>query len=145
MSFEGDLRTEYAEVTKRLMGPKVKPPAYVPPPPPDDPWFAFPSLPYDDCIQPPKRRMDAKGIILEVCAKHEISYEMIRSPRRNRIVVAARHEAFYRLSQETSMSLPNIGMKLGGKDHTTVLNGIARHKERVVDCVEKQNPPAGGR
>ena len=37
----------------------------------------------------------------------------------------------YRMKTETTMSLPKIGDRLGGKDHTTVLYGIRKHKAKM--------------
>ncbi|UJW87909.1 helix-turn-helix domain-containing protein [Devosia sp. SL43] len=70
-------------------------------------------------------------IIDQVCVKHDITRGELLSSRRARPIVAARHEAMYRMSKETSMSLPAIGRRLGDKDHTTVLSGIRRHEERM--------------
>jgi hypothetical protein len=70
-------------------------------------------------------------IVREVCVKHEITKSELMSVRRARNIVAARHEAMWRMSKETSMSLPAIGRRMGGKDHTTVLHGIRRHEAKV--------------
>lgn len=74
-----------------------------------------------------------RAILDEVCAKHRITKEQICSHQRNREIVAARFEAYYRLSTETTMSLPQIGRALGGKDHTSVLHGIRTHKARMTE------------
>lgn len=70
-------------------------------------------------------------IIDEICKKHKISLPEIRGNQRSREVVAARFEAYYRLSTETKFSLPQIGRLLGGKDHTSVLHGIRKYKLRM--------------
>lgn len=72
-----------------------------------------------------------KIIVREVCEKHSVSIAEIIGNRRARHLVIARHEAFHRLSTETTMSLPQIGYRMGGKDHTTVLHGIRAHKKRM--------------
>lgn len=76
----------------------------------------------------------ANTIINEVCAKHRVSREEIMGRRREKMLVIARHEAFYRLSTETTMSLPHIGMRMGGKDHSTAINGIKKHKKRMAEA-----------
>jgi hypothetical protein len=73
-----------------------------------------------------------RRIAREVCTKHGVSMEELMSPRRNRFVVAARHEVFWRCKHETSMSFPQIGQRFGGKDHTTVLHGIKQHEKRLA-------------
>jgi hypothetical protein len=70
-------------------------------------------------------------IVDEVCAKHGLSYHEIVGAQRGKKIVAARHEAFYRLSKETTLSLLAIGRVMGGKDHTTCINGIKKHLERM--------------
>lgn len=72
-----------------------------------------------------------KSIVREVSEKHGVPIIDILSDRRNVPFVRARHECFFRLSKETTLSLPQIGKRLGGKDHTTVLAGIRRHQERM--------------
>lgn len=78
-----------------------------------------------------------KAIVQEVCEKHKISYADLASARRDRPVVVARREACWRMRKETSMSLPQIGRRLGGKDHTTVLNAIRKYEEMLKAEPEK--------
>ena len=52
------------------------------------------------------------------------------SSRRARAVVGPRHVAMYLAKQLTTRSLPEIGRKFGGRDHTTVMYGIRRIEER---------------
>lgn len=75
-----------------------------------------------------------KVIIRQVCKKHGITVPEIIGPRRSRKLVEARHEAFWRLSKETMLSLPRIGYRMGGKDHTTVLHGIRQHERRLAEA-----------
>lgn len=69
-----------------------------------------------------------KIIVREVCAKHGIGINDIRSHTKARNVLTARYEAIYRLRQETLLSLPEIGRRMGGFDHSTVIYSIAKHK-----------------
>lgn len=71
-----------------------------------------------------------RRIILEVAIKHNVMPAEMLSAQRAYNLVAARHEVMYRLKTETTMSLPAIGKKLG-KDHTTVLHGVRKHKARM--------------
>lgn len=79
-----------------------------------------------------------KRILLETCAKHNVSMIDLCSHRRFVKIVACRNEAMYRLRTETAMSLPAIGRRLGGKDHTTVLHGIRRHEAIMRGDVYRQ-------
>lgn len=71
-----------------------------------------------------------RHIVEEVIDKHGISFGQLIGRQRSRPLCAARFEAYYRLSQETTLSLPQIGRALGGKDHTSVLHGIRKYRER---------------
>jgi hypothetical protein len=80
-----------------------------------------------------------KTIIREVAAKHGVEIREMLSQRRGRPVVAARHEAVYRMRYETTMSLPQIGRRMGGRDHSTVLHGIRSHECRLLGMQYRPN------
>lgn len=44
-----------------------------------------------------------------------------------------RQKAMWLMKTELGMSLPAIGRRLGGRDHTTILHGIRRHEKRMED------------
>ncbi len=68
--------------------------------------------------------------IFAVVARHDgVTAELMRSPERNRLAVDARRKAMYLSYQMSRKSLPEIGRRLGGRDHTTVLHAI-----RVFDA-----------
>lgn len=89
-----------------------------------------PSPANDDAPLAEKRRR-WRTILDEVSDKHSIPVADIVRKNRSPLVVVARHEAMYRIRNETPLSLPEIGMRLGGRDHTTVLHGARRHEERM--------------
>lgn len=68
-----------------------------------------------------------KRIMHEVAEKHRVTVGEIKSSNRAQHLVRARYEVFYRLRTETDMSLPAIGRRCGGRDHTTVLHGIRKY------------------
>lgn len=70
-------------------------------------------------------------IAAEVCKKHGISFATLISKRRPADVCEARHEFFWRCRQETTLSLPQLGARCGGRDHTTVLHGVRAHERRM--------------
>jgi chromosomal replication initiation ATPase DnaA len=72
-----------------------------------------------------------KRIIREVAQQHGLTIPELLARRRRRMIVQARQLLFYRLYRETSMSLPEIGKKCGGYDHTTVIHSIRKHQERI--------------
>lgn len=76
-------------------------------------------------------------IVDEVCTKYQCTFGEIIGGQRAKWIVVARHEAFYRLSKETALSLPQIGRLMGGKDHTTVLHGCRKHASRLLEALEQ--------
>jgi chromosomal replication initiator protein len=70
--------------------------------------------------------------VIETVAKfYNISVAEMVSPARNKELVQPRQVAMYLIRQETDASLLEIGNLLGGRDHTTVLHGIERIKDRL--------------
>lgn len=72
----------------------------------------------------------------EVATKHGVTVKELRSARRDRVVVAARHEAFWRCSKDLAMTLPQIGRCFGDRDHTTVLHGVRMHEKRMREAAK---------
>jgi hypothetical protein len=50
----------------------------------------------------------------------------LRSQRRTKTVVRARQIAMYLAKTETGQSLPELGRRFGGRDHTTILHGVRK-------------------
>ncbi len=70
--------------------------------------------------------------VIETVAKfYNISVADMVSPSRNKELVQPRQIAMYLIRQETDASLPEIGSLLGGRDHTTILHGVERIKDRL--------------
>jgi hypothetical protein len=93
--------------------------------------FLFVTLPADP--EAPERDILMpvwKVIVHEVAKKHGVGFMEIVGAQRSRRIVAARHECCYRIAMETTMSLPMIGRRLGGRDHTTILHGLRMHAQR---------------
>jgi chromosomal replication initiator protein len=53
----------------------------------------------------------------------------MHSPRRARAVARPRQVAMYLCKQLTTRSLPEIGRKFGGRDHTTVMHAVRKIDE----------------
>ncbi len=84
------------------------------------------------------RGMEPKRIkiddILKLVSKHfGISRNDILSQRRHRSIVWPRQVGMYLSKKLTSRSLPEIGRRFGGRDHTTVLHAIRKIERELND------------
>lgn len=71
------------------------------------------------------------AILWEVARKHRVCLSDLTGKCRVAKFVRARQEAMWRLRQETIFSLPQIGARIGGRDHSSVLWGIRAHQARI--------------
>ena len=65
----------------------------------------------------------------KVADHYNIRLTDIHSPRRSRSVARPRQVAMYLAKFITSRSLPEIGRKFGGRDHTTVMHAVKKIEE----------------
>ena len=70
-------------------------------------------------------------IACAVAKAHGLSYRQLLAKRRNQNLVYARQHAMWEIRNATTLSLPQIGLILGGMDHTTILHGIRAHQARI--------------
>ena len=86
-----------------------------------------------DCLADILRASDRKITIDEIQRKvsehYNIRLSEIIGPRRLRTIARPRQIAMYLAKQLTSRSLPEIGRRFGGRDHTTVMHGVKRVEE----------------
>ena len=69
----------------------------------------------------------ARGILADVSRETGLPVGDILGPRRDRVVILARHEAINRVSIANShWSLPQIGRFFNGRDHTTVMHALKK-------------------
>jgi chromosomal replication initiator protein len=83
------------------------------------------------------RATDGRRVKIEdiqrVVSKHfNVSKQDLLSSRRTRTIVWPRHIAMYMAKSLTPRSLPEIGRRFGGRDHTTVLHAV----RRVEECLK---------
>ncbi len=91
-----------------------------------------------DVLQDVLRANDRKVTIEEIqkrVAEHfNIRLSEMYSSRRARAVARPRQIAMYLAKQLTARSLPEIGRKFGGRDHTTVMHAVKKVEElRSID------------
>lgn len=75
---------------------------------------------------PPALNLTVERIQRFICQEFNISKVDLKSSRRTSNVVLPRQIAFWLCKNLTTRSLPDIGRRFGGKDHTTVLHGVRR-------------------
>lgn len=70
--------------------------------------------------------------ILKVVGRHyNVAKSDLLSPRRARNVVVPRQVGMYLAKKLTSRSLPEIGRRFGGRDHSTVLHAVRKIDEQM--------------
>jgi chromosomal replication initiator protein len=75
------------------------------------------------------RRVSIEEIQKRVAEHFNVRQADMHSARRARVVARPRQVAMYLCKQLTPRSLPEIGKKFGGRDHTTVIHGIRKIEE----------------
>lgn len=68
-------------------------------------------------------------IIDTVAEQNEVRVCDLLGPRRTNDLVFPRFMAVSLLREHTKSSLPAIGRRLGGRDHSTIMSALRRHRE----------------
>jgi chromosomal replication initiator protein len=82
-----------------------------------------------DLLRANDRHVTIDDIQKRVCEHYNIKMSDLLSPRRARAVARPRQVAMYLAKQLTTRSLPEIGRKFGGRDHTTIMHGVRKIEE----------------
>ncbi len=70
-------------------------------------------------------------VIREVHKFYHIPIEDLLGPKRTKELVSARHIVSYLLRHLCSMSFPEIGRRMGGKDHSTIMHGCKKIETNI--------------
>jgi len=89
-----------------------------------------------DMLRASKKIITVEGIQKHVAQHFNLSTADFKAKNRNKNIVFARQIAMYLSRELTNLSLPEIGVKFGGKDHTTVLHSFNKVKGGVQANVE---------
>ena len=99
-----------------------------------------------DCLADILRASDRKITVEEIQRKvadyYNIRLSDLVGSKRLRAFARPRQIAMYLSKRMTSRSLPDIGRRFGGKDHTTVMHGVKRIEElqmtdsQIADDIE---------
>ena len=84
-----------------------------------------------DLLRANERRVTIDEIQKRVAEHFNIKLAEMTSSRRARVVARPRQVAMYLAKQLTSRSLPEIGRKFGGRDHTTVIHAVKKIEELI--------------
>ncbi|MCU4651597.1 chromosomal replication initiator protein DnaA [Roseibacterium sp. SDUM158016] len=86
-----------------------------------------------DCLSDILRHTDRKvtmdEIIKKTCEYYNIRQTDLMSSNRSRAIARPRQVAMFLCKKLTTRSLPEIGRKFGGRDHTTILYGVRKIEE----------------
>jgi chromosomal replication initiator protein len=74
-------------------------------------------------------RVSVEDIQKKVAEHYNIRVSDLHSPRRTKNITRPRQVAMYLSKILTEYSLPDIGRKFGGRDHTTIMHGIRKVEE----------------
>ncbi len=91
-----------------------------------------------DVLRASDRRITIEEIQRRVAEHYNMKLSEMSSERRARAVARPRQVAMYLAKQLTTRSLPEIGRKFGGRDHTTVMHAV-----RVIEELRQTDPGIG--
>jgi chromosomal replication initiator protein len=86
-----------------------------------------------DLLRAHDRRITIDEIQRKVAEHYNLRMADMHSARRARNVARPRQVAMYLAKQLTARSLPEIGRKFGGRDHTTVMHAVRKVEELMED------------
>jgi hypothetical protein len=79
---------------------------------------------------------EADKILEAVCEAAGVEIKHLLSDRRARLIARPRQLAMALIAERTPLSLPQIGRKMGGRDHTTVMHA----KKAWAQAIERGEP-----
>lgn len=85
-----------------------------------------------DVLRASERKVTVEEIQRKVSDHYNIRLSDMIGPKRLRSYARPRQVAMYLCKHMTSRSLPEIGRRFGGRDHTTVMHGVKRIEELKV-------------
>ena len=86
-------------------------------------------------INPPKRNINIKQIIQVVSDFYDVNEKQLFLKTRKQEIVKPRQIIMFLLREELKFSYPQIGTKIGGRDHTTVMHAC----DKIEETIKKDN------
>lgn len=85
-----------------------------------------------DIINKDNNQTITPDLIIKTVSEHmNVSADDIKSKKRSQDIATARQIVMYLCREYTVLSLKSIGNAVGGKDHTTVMNGVKRIEGKI--------------
>lgn len=85
-----------------------------------------------DILRASDRKLTIEEIQREVAEHYNIRLSDMIGPKRLRTIARPRQIAMYLAKQLTPRSLPEIGRRFGGRDHTTIMHGVRKIEELMT-------------
>jgi chromosomal replication initiator protein len=85
-----------------------------------------------DILRQAERKVTLDEILRKVAEHYNIRLADLAGPKRTRAIARPRQVAMYLAKQLTPRSLPEIGRRFGGRDHTTILHGVKKIEELMA-------------
>ena len=82
-----------------------------------------------DLLRQSERKVTVEEIIRKVADHYNVRMADLLGPRRSRAISRPRQVAMFLSKNLTSKSLPEIGRRFGGRDHTTVIHAVRKIEE----------------
>jgi len=82
-----------------------------------------------DILRVSERKVTVEEIMRKVADHYNLRMSDLLSPRRARAIARPRQVAMFLSKTLTSKSLPDIGRRFGGRDHTTVIHAVKKVEE----------------
>ena len=85
-----------------------------------------------DILRASDKRVTVEEIQRKVAEHYNVRLADMIGPKRLRTIARPRQVAMYLAKTMTQRSLPEIGRRFGGRDHTTIMHGIRKIEELMV-------------
>ena len=82
-----------------------------------------------DILRTSDRKITIEEIQRKVAEHYNVRLSDMIGPKRVRTIARPRQVAMYIAKRKTTRSLPEIGRRFGGRDHTTIMHGIRKIEE----------------
>jgi chromosomal replication initiator protein len=82
-----------------------------------------------DQLRQSERKVTVEEILRKVAEHYNVRLSDLVGPKRMRAIARPRQVAMFLSKSLTTRSLPDIGRRFGGRDHTTIMHGIRKIEE----------------